>query len=66
MARKQLTKADDGLTAPERIRAWVAKQFNPAHVDRVTDGLIDVATGNREGNAFEKAALEKIFTKRGE
>jgi hypothetical protein len=49
------------MTAPERIRAWVEREFNPKHVDQVTNDLIDVATGNRPGNAFERAALQRIF-----
>jgi hypothetical protein len=49
------------MTAPERIRAWAAREFNPEHVDRVAADLIDVAAGNRPGNAFERAALRRIF-----
>ncbi len=49
------------LTASERIREWVKKQFNPKHVEQVTQDLIDVATGNREGNQFEREACNKIF-----
>lgn len=49
------------MTAPDKIRAWVEKQFNAKHVDTVTQDLIDVATGNREGNRFEREALTKIF-----
>jgi hypothetical protein len=47
-------------TLPERIRAWVERQFNPKHVDQVTQDLIDVATGNRDGNTWEREALERI------
>jgi hypothetical protein len=53
------------MTAPDRIRAWVAKQFNPRHVDQVAADLIDVAAGNRKGNAFEQSALAKIFPEWG-
>lgn len=49
------------MSAPDRIRAWVEREFNPKHVDMVTTDLIDVATGNRPGNTFEKSALDKIF-----
>jgi hypothetical protein len=49
------------MTAPERIREWVTKQFNAKQVASVTQDLIDVATGNREGNRFEHEALERIF-----
>lgn len=49
------------VAAPDRIRAWVENQFQPRQVDRVTQDLIDVATGNRPGNKFEKQALTKIF-----
>lgn len=49
------------LTAPERIRQWVEREFNPKYVERVTAELIDVATGNRPGNPFERGALARIF-----
>jgi hypothetical protein len=49
------------MTYPERIRAWVVQQFQPWHVDRVTQDLIDVAAGNRDGNHFEREALDRIF-----
>lgn len=48
-------------TLPERIREWVERQFNPAHVERVFADLIDVATGTRDGNKFEREALRRIF-----
>ena len=48
-------------TAPDRIRAWVLANFNPRHVEAVTADLIDVATGNRPGNSFERGALARIF-----
>lgn len=48
-------------TLPERIREWVEREFNPKHIDRVTQDLIDVASGNRDGNRFEVAALARIF-----
>ena len=34
--------------------------FAPQFVDRVTADLIDVATGNRDGNLFELEALHRI------
>ena len=49
------------FTLPDHIRAWVVDQFNPAHVDKVFCDLLDVATGNREGNAFERRAIAHIF-----
>lgn len=49
------------LTYPERIRQWVETQFHAKYVEKVTDDLIDVATGNREGNRFEREALQHIF-----
>ena len=51
------------LTRPELIRQWVERQFSAKYVDRVTQDLIDVATGNREGNRFEREAIERIFKK---
>lgn len=49
------------MTAPEKIRKWVEREFNAKYVDAVTDDLIDVAAGNREGNQFEREALNKIL-----
>lgn len=49
------------MTRPERIREWVAREFARQHVETVTRDLIDVATGNRDGNRFERSALDKIF-----
>lgn len=49
------------MNAPERIRAWVEREFAQHYVDRVVADLIEVATGNRAGNAFELAALHKLF-----
>jgi len=54
-----------GLTHPERIRLWVEQQFQPQHVERVFQDLLDVATGNRDGNRFEREALERIFPEDG-
>jgi hypothetical protein len=48
-------------TLPEAIRAWVEREFNPKYVDRIVNDLIDVATGNRPGNAFERQALAIIM-----
>jgi hypothetical protein len=52
------------MTLPEQIRAWVAREFNAKYVDQITADLVDVATGYREGNRFEKAALPKIMAAR--
>ena len=49
------------MNAIDRIRSWVEREFNAKYVDRVMQDFIDVATGNRPGNTFEKAALDKIF-----
>ncbi len=49
------------MTYSERIRVWVTKQFQPHQVERVVQDLIDVATGNRPGNTFEKQTLARIF-----
>lgn len=48
-------------TVPDRIRTWVERQFAPKYVEQVTEDMIDVAAGNREGNAFERRALQAIF-----
>ena len=47
-------------TLPERIRAWVEREFAANRVEEVFAEFIDVATGNRHGNAFVLAALRKI------
>jgi tRNA(Ile2) C34 agmatinyltransferase TiaS len=49
------------MTLPEKIRAWAAREFAPRYVDRVTQDLIDVAAGNREGNTFERQTVAKIL-----
>lgn len=49
------------MSASERIRQWVARQFAARLVDRVTQDLIDVASGNRAGNTFERQAVARIF-----
>ncbi len=55
------SNAQRRTTRPERIREWVQRQFNPVYVERVVQDLIDVATGNRDGNRFETQALARIF-----
>jgi hypothetical protein len=49
------------MTFPERIRHWVSSQFAPHHVDKVTEGLIDAAAGNRPASPWEEQALKHIF-----
>jgi hypothetical protein len=57
-----LVPADEArLARPERIRAWVGRNFAAKYVDSVTQDLIAVAAGNRRGNPFERNALEAIF-----
>ena len=46
---------------PERIRRWVEREFNSLYVERVFQDLLDVATGNREGNRFEQEVLARIL-----
>lgn len=50
-----------GTCASARIRHWATRHFAAQYVDSVTQGLIDVAAGNRQGNSFEIKALAKIF-----
>jgi len=45
----------------QRIREWAKSQFQPCYVDWVTEDLISVSTGNRNGNRFETEALKLIF-----
>lgn len=47
-------------TLPEYIRRWVEREYPPRYVERVTDGLIDVAAGNRRGNSHEVSALRAL------
>ncbi len=49
------------LTAPERIRQWVEREFAAYLVDRVTEELIEVASGTRRGSRFDREAVAKIF-----
>ncbi len=54
------------MTYPDRIRQWVRLNFSSTHtrigtLERITQDLIDVATGNRPGNRFEREALARIF-----
>jgi hypothetical protein len=46
---------------PEKITVWVKREFNAKYHERVINDLIDVATGTREGNAFEVAVLAVIL-----
>lgn len=48
-------------TAPDRIREWAVREFSARYAEQVAMGLIDVAAGNRDGNAFELAVLAKLF-----
>lgn len=47
-------------TAIERIRNWVEREWNPKYWERVERDLLDVATGKRPGNRFEREALDRI------
>jgi hypothetical protein len=49
------------MSLPDKIRLWVVREFAPQYVDRVTQDLIDVATGNRAGNTFERQAVARIM-----
>ena len=62
---KRKAKSENYKGARQKIEDWVKKEFNPKYVEKVITDLIDVAAGNREGNAFEKDALERILGKKG-
>lgn len=49
------------MTVSEKIYKWVKREFNPKYVERVASDLIDVASGTREGNKFEREAVNKIL-----
>lgn len=49
------------MTAPDKIREWATRQFSVRYAERVANGLIDVAAGNRDGNAFELAVIARLF-----
>jgi len=49
------------MKAPEKIRAWVEREWSAKYRERVFADLVDVATGTREGNRFEREALARIF-----
>lgn len=50
------------LTAPERIRLWVEREFR-YKTDEIVTELIDAATGNRQAplTPFHRKALAAIF-----
>ncbi len=47
------------LTIPDAIRAWVEREFT-TRVEEIITEMIDVATGNRVGNAFVRSAMVRI------
>lgn len=49
------------IGARQKIEDWVKKEFNPKYVEKIITDLIDVASGNREGNEFEKRAVKIIL-----
>ena len=49
------------MTLYEQIKQHTAQHWAPQLVDRVTQDLVDVATGTRPGNTFEQATLGRIF-----
>ena len=53
--------AEMPLPVAEKLLLWVQREFNPAHVEKVYQGFVDVAAGNREGNPFERDALSRLF-----
>jgi hypothetical protein len=52
------------MNRPEQIRRWVEREFKDTLVEKVVQDLLDVATGSREGNTFEKEALKRIFARK--
>ena len=48
-------------TYPDLIRRWVIREYPPDIVERVFQDMLDVATGTRPGNAFERGALRRIL-----
>lgn len=48
------------MTLNERIEQWAKKEL-PKYWLPVYNDLIDVAAGNRAGNAFENRAIEEIM-----
>lgn len=48
------------VSRPQAIRAWVEREFAAKWVEQVFQDLLDVATGARVGNKFEREALERI------
>ena len=50
------------MSAAERIREWVEREFTYKH-DEITQELIDAATGNRQAplTPFHRKALAAIF-----
>jgi len=52
---------NDMPTIPEFIHQYIAADWNPKYVDKITQDMIDVAAGNRQGNQFEKEYIEIIM-----
>jgi hypothetical protein len=50
------------MTAPDRIREWVNREFS-YKVDEIVQELLDAATGNRTAplKPFHRKALAAIF-----
>jgi len=49
------------MKLPQYIAQWVKREFAPQYHAQVTQGLIDVAAGNRPGNQFERDAISRIM-----
>lgn len=49
------------LTISEFIHQYVTSDWNSKFVEKITQDMIDVAAGNREGNQFEKEYVKKII-----
>ncbi len=45
----------------DAITSWAQREFAAHRVPGVVQDLVDVASGNRPGSSFEKAALARIF-----
>lgn len=59
--KKYVKQSSVKPSLPEFVREYCKIEFNSKYVDRVYNDMIDVMTGNRAGNDFEKAASEFII-----
>jgi len=61
ISNPRLKRGKSKMKLPQYIAQWVKREFAPQYHAQVTEGLIDVAAGNRPGNQFERDAISRIM-----